>query len=261
MEDLVYLYAHVDILLIIFCRIIPTILFLPIIEESRVPKMVTVGLSLCLAIAVFMVTDCSQVYYNPTLVSYTMLLIREMLVGLIIGFIFKIFFQIYQFVGTLWSTQGGLGMSMALDPVGGVEAPIIGRFYNLCFCAIFILGGGYHWFIKTLVESFTLIPINKVVLGTHLVAGTVSTIGNYLLIGLKLAMPILSILILIDVGLGILARAVPQMNMFVIGIPLKIVILFVLMIVTISLVPIFNNIIIDEMVNTIMNLIQGMRPL
>ena len=128
-------------------------------------------------------------------------------------------------------------------------------------CAIFVLSGGYHWFIKTLIDTFTLIPINKGVFGTHLVTGIIDTVGNYLLISFKLAMPVLGLLILIDFGLGILARTVPQMNMFVIGIPLKVIVLFALLIATVGLVPRFNTIIIDNMVNTIMNLIQGMRPL
>lgn len=261
MEDLVYLYAHVDVLLIIFCRIMAAIIFLPIIEESKLPKLATSALGLCLAITVFMVTDCNIVYDNTTLISYTLILIKEVLVGLIIGFILKIYFQVYQFIGSLWSTQGGLGMSMVLDPVGGEQTPILGRFYNLCLCAIFVLGGGYHWFIKTLVDSFTLIPINRAVLGNHIVTGIVETVSNYLIISFKLAIPIIGILLLVDFGLGILARAVPQMNMFVIGIPLKVIILFALLMMTVGLVPKFNTLIIDQMVSNIMNLIQGMRPL
>ena len=152
-------------------------------------------------------------------------------------------------------------MSMALDPVGGVQAPIIGRFYNLCFSMLFILGGGYHWFIKTLVESFEIIPINKAFIGPNIVYGTVNTISNYITISFKLAMPLLGILILVDFGLGVLARAVPQMNMFVVGIPLKIIILFVLLIVTIGLFTVFSDIIIEDLVNAIMSLIKGMKPL
>ncbi len=261
MEDLMYLYAHADVLLIIFCRITAAIIFLPIIVESSVPKMAIAGLSLCLSAAVFFMTDVSIVFYRPNLVSYTINLIQETLVGLIMGFVLKIYFQIYQFVGSLLSTQGGLGMSIVLDPVGGEQTPLIGRLYNLGFCAVFLLSGGYHWFIKTLVESFTLIPIGKAVIGTHIVSGVVDTTANYMLISFKLAIPVLSILVLVDIGLGILARTVPQMNMFVIGIPLKMIILFLLMIITINLFSQFNAIIIENMTNTIMSLIQGMRPI
>lgn len=261
MEDLIYVYAHIDVLLVIFCRIMAAIVFLPIIEESKAPKLTISGLGLCLSVTVFMVTDCSVIYDETTLVSYTLVLIKEILVGLTMGFIIKIYFQIYQFIGSLWSTQGGLGMSMALDPIGGEQTPILGRFYNLCLCAIFVLGGGYHWFIKTLVDSFTIIPINKAILGTSIVTGIIGTVSDYLMISFKLAMPVIGILLLVDFGLGILARAVPQMNMFVIGIPLKVIILFILLIATVGLIPRFNTIIIDHMVATMMNLIQGMRPL
>lgn len=261
MEELIDVYVHIDVLLVIFCRIMAAIVFLPIIEESKPPKLMISGLGLCLSITVFMVTDCSFVYDDTTLVSYTLILIKEILVGLTMGFIIKIYFQIYQFIGSLWSTQGGLSMSMALDPVGGEQTPILGRFYNLCLCAIFVLGGGYHWFIKTLVDSFTVIPINKAILGTSIVTGMIETVSDYLIISFKLAMPVIGVLLLVDFGLGILARAVPQMNMFVIGIPLKVIVLFVLLIATVGLVPRFNAIIIDHMVGTMMNLIQGMRPL
>ncbi len=258
MEDLVYLYAHIDILLAIFCRITATIAFLPIIQETKLPKMATSALCLCLSISVFMVTEVGGIQYADNLVSYTIILIKEALIGIIIGFTFRIYFQIYQFAANLWSTQGGLGMSMALDPVGGVQTPIIGRFYNLCFTMMFLLGGGYHWFIKTLVDTFEVIPINNVMFGPNIVYGTISTFTNYMLIGFKLAMPVVGILIIIDFALGVLARAVPQMNMFVVGIPIKIIILFSLLITTLGLFEIFNNIIIENMVGTINSLIKGM---
>ncbi len=260
MEDLVYLYAHIDILLAIFCRVTATIAFLPIIQETKLPKMATSALCLCLSVSVFMVSDVSGIQYADNLVSYTIILIKEVLVGVIIGFTFNIYFNIYQFAASLWSTQGGLSMSMALDPVGGVQTPIIGRFYNLCFTMMFLLGGGYHWFIKTLVDTFDVIPINHAFFGPNIVYGTISTVSSYLFIGFKLAIPVLGILIIIDFALGVLARAVPQMNMFVVGIPIKIIILFVLLIATIGLFEIFNNIIIDNMVETINSLIKGMMP-
>ncbi len=261
MDDLIYLYSHIDILLVIFCRITAIIVFLPIIQEAKLPKMAISGLCLCLSAIVFMVTEVEGITYADNLISYTCILIKEVITGLIIGFTLKIYFQIYQFIGTLWSTQGGLSMSMALDPVGGAQAPIIGRFYNLAFTLLFVLGGGYQWFIKTLVDSFEAIPINKAIIGANIVHGTVSTIENYIIISFKLAMPLLGILILVDFGLGVLARAVPQMNMFVVGIPMKIIILFILLIVTISLFTVFSDIIIDQMVQTIMSLIKGMTPL
>jgi len=208
----------------------------------------------------FFTIDMPKLAYNPTLVGFTILIIKECMVGIIIGFGVRIFFQVYHFVGTLLGMQSGLSMSMMFDPANGEQVPVIGRFYVLGFSVIFILTGGYHWFIKTLIESFKLIPINQALFRPELMMAMVEAVSDYWLVSFKLAMPIVGVLFIVDWGLGILARTVPQMNMFVIGIPLKMLILFFLLIATIGLVPVFNDMIIDHIIHTVMNMIQGMMP-
>ena len=261
MEDLIYLYRYVDVLLIIFVRVLGAILFLPIIEESRMPRIALAGFSLGISLAIFFKIDVSVSYYDPNLLSYTILIVKETVVGLIMGFVVKIFFQIYPFMGSLLSMQGGLGMSMVMDPTAGTQSTLIGRFYNLGLGAFFVLSGGYHWFIHTLVESFELIPINQEVFGPNIVMGMIDTISLYFELGLKLAMPIVAVILVIDFAMGILARTVPQMNMFIIGIPLKMLVMFILMVATIQVISQYNTIIIENLVNTLMNIIQGMRVL
>ncbi|MBU3804287.1 MAG: flagellar biosynthetic protein FliR [Candidatus Cellulosilyticum pullistercoris] len=261
MEDLVYLYRYVDVLLIIFVRILGAIAFLPIIEETKIPRIALVGFSLGISLCVFFKIDVSTSYYDPNLLSYTILIVKETVVGLVMGFVVKIFFQIYPFVGSLLSMQGGLGMSMVMDPTAGTQSTLIGRFYNLGLGAFFVLSGGYHWFIHTLVQSFELIPINQEVFSSNIVMNMINAIGIYFELGLKLAMPIVSIILVIDFAMGILARTVPQMNMFVIGIPLKMLIMFILMVVTIQVISKYNTIIIEHMISTLMNMIQEMRVL
>lgn len=261
MEDLIYLYRYVDVLLIIFVRIIGAIAFLPIIEESKVPRIALAGFGLGISLSVFFNIDVSVSYYEPNLLSYTILIVKETVVGLVMGFVVKIFFQIYPFVGSLLSMQGGLGMSMVMDPTAGTQSTTIGRLYNLGLGAFFVLSGGYHWFIHTLVQSFELIPINQEVFGPNIVASMIDSISLYFELGLKLAMPIVSVILVVDFAMGILARTVPQMNMFVIGIPLKMLIMFILMVVTIQVISEYNTIIIENLVNTLMNIIQGMRVL
>lgn len=261
MEDLIYLYRYVDVLLIIFVRIIGAIAFLPIIEESKVPRIALAGFGLGISLSVFFNIDVSVSYYEPNLLSYTILIVKETVVGLVMGFVVKIFFQIYPFVGSLLSMQGGLGMSMVMDPTAGTQSTIIGRLYNLGLGAFFVLSGGYHWFIHTLVQSFELIPINQEVFGPNIVVHMIDSISLYFELGLKLAMPIVSVILVVDFAMGILARTVPQMNMFVIGIPLKMLIMFILMVVTIQVISEYNTIIIENLVNTLMNIVQGMRVL
>lgn len=260
MEELMYLYTHVDLFLVVFCRIICAIVFLPVVEETKLPKMAIAGMAVCLTLITLLISPTLTITYEPTLLGFTFVVLKECIVGLIIGFSLKIYFQVYHFVGSLWSTQGGLGMSMVMDPTSNMQVPMLGKLYALIFSTLFILSGGYHWFIKVLIDSFKQIPINEAIFGDSLTETIVDAVATYFLIGFKLAIPILAIMVIIDVGLGILARTVPQMNMFVIGIPLKMIILFILLIITVSLVPEFNTIIYDQITGTVMNLIQGMMP-
>ncbi len=261
MSELTYLYAHRDVFIIIFVRIIGAIAFLPIIEETRMPRIALSGLALGIALPVFFKTDVTMTYYAPNLVSYSAILVKEMIVGLSLGFVVKLFFQIYPFVGSLLSMQGGLSMSVVMDPTSGTQATQIGRLYNLGLVVIFIQSGGYHWFIKTLIESFDLIPIGKAVFSDNIAMGMVETMGVYFELGLKLSMPIVGVILVVDFAMGILARTVPQMNMFVVGIPIKMIILFVLLIMMMNVTSQFNQMIIETLVQTVNDVIAGMRGL
>ena len=261
MSELNYLFEYRDVFIIIFVRVIAVIAFLPIIEETRMPRIALSGLALGIALPVFFKTDVTMTYYEPNLVSYSVLLIKEMIVGLILGFVVKLFFQVYPFVGSLLSMQGGLSMSVVMDPTSGMQATQIGRLYNLGLAAIFIQSGGYHWFIQTLVESFNLIPIGKAIFSNNMVMGMVETMKVYFELGLKLSMPIVGVILVVDFAMGILARTVPQMNMFVIGIPIKMIILFILLIMMINVTSQFNQMIIEALVQTINDVIAGMRGL
>ncbi|PHV71757.1 flagellar biosynthetic protein FliR [Sporanaerobium hydrogeniformans] len=258
MEELMSLYKDIDIFLLVFCRIICAFIFLPVTEESKIPPLALSGLSAILALITIYTGQVTKPIYNPTLLGYTFVIVKECMVGLIISFGMKIFFQVYYFMGMLFGMQSGMSMSQLYDPAAGAQVPTIGRFYMLGFSVIFILSGGYEWFITILIDSYKKIPIDQAVFGPHVMKAIVEAISNYWLISFKLTMPILGVLLIIDWGLGILARTVPQMNMFIIGIPLKMLVLFFLLIVTLGLFTVFNDIILDELIGTVMSLIQGM---
>lgn len=260
MEEFKYIYESIDVFFLIFCRIAGFIMILPIIEETRMPKMSTITLCTALTIPVFFKTDLTIEYYQPTLIYYAIALFREILVGLILGFIIKVFFQVYPFVGMIWSTQGGLSMSMVMDPTSGTQSSTLGKIYNLGFAVYFLISDGYHYLIKAVINTFETIPLNGAIFTTTMALGMVSTLAEYFIICVRLAAPIIAILIIVDCTLGILARTVPQMNMFVIGIPLKMIIMFILLISSSTVFRPYNDLIIDNMINTFTNLIQGLIP-
>lgn len=260
MNELIYFYTHIDVLLLIFCRVLFALTFLPIIVETKLPPAARVGLSLALTATVFYAMPTITLEYPPTVLSFFVLIIKEIIVGLIMSFGIMMFFEVYYFVGQLLSMQGGLGMSTFFDPSTSTQVPLLGKFYYLGFCVIFTVSGGYHWFIKSLVESFTYIPVGKSIFSENLLVTMIDAMSDFWIISFKLASPILAIIFIVDCGLGILARTVPQMNMFVIGLPLKLIILLCMVIVTMGLLPAFNDMIIKEVVNLFFNLMQGLKP-
>lgn len=260
MNNIVDIYTHIDIWLLIFFRIVFAIIFLPILVEAKIPAQMKVGLSAILATIVFFTIDIIPINYANNLVGFSIVLFKEALVGLIIGFSVLIFFQVYYFVGNLLSTQGGIAMSTVMDPVNGTQMPLIGKLYYLAFCLIFILSGGCHWFITSLVETFIHIPIGEAIIRPDITYAVVEAVSIFWEMSFKLASPIIAVIFIVDCGLGILARTVPQMNMFVIGIPIKVIILFIMLICTIGLIPVFNDIITDNITNTFFNILQGLIP-
>lgn len=261
MNEILYLYEHVDVLMIIYARVLAFMLFLPVVEEAKLPKRVIAGFSLCLSLSIYFKVDVAADYYAPYMLSFAILLIKETLVGIILGFVVKLFFQIYPFMGTLLSMQGGISMSTVMDPAAGVQSPLVGRIYNLGFIAIFLVSGGLHLLISTLVSSFDKIPIGQVLFKQAIVSTLIEAVAVYFELGLKLALPIVAVILIIDFAMGIMARTVPQMNMFVIGIPLKMLVMFILMIVTIQMVTDYNHLIISKMIQTLTEMIQGMSAL
>ncbi|MGL4344512.1 MAG: flagellar biosynthetic protein FliR [Cellulosilyticaceae bacterium] len=261
MIEMMEIYNHVDIWLLIFIRILFALFFLPIMTETKLPPLAKGGLTAALSLIVFYTIPSTSVAgLDSTLIGFFLVIIKEALIGLIMGFGILIFFQLYYFVGHLWSIQGGIGMSTLMDPNSGTQVPIVGKFYYLGFATVFLASGGYHWFIQAVVESFVHIPIGQGVLNGEIMYPIIGAISTFFELGFKLSAPIIAVLFLIDCGLGILARTVPQMNMFVIGLPLKMLVLFSLLLITITLFPLFNEIIIKHLVDAFYQIVQGMVP-
>lgn len=259
MNEWIELFEHIEVLMLIGGRIMGCILFLPLVEETKVPKMVIACLSLCMTLPVYFQININDIRPLTNLLSFSIVLSQEVITGLIIGYTAKIFFQIYTFVGSMLSMQGGIAMSTVLDPTGGVQSTTLGRIYTLSFSTIFLVSGGYHWLIRTLIDSFKVIPINQQVFQASLVKTMIEAISEYFQLGVKLSLPILAVIIIIDVTMGILARTVPQMNMFVIGIPLKMIVMFILLLITVPTLLTYSHLIIEALIAGVTQVIQEMR--
>lgn len=245
MENLIeMILGQYQIIILVLVRVTGLFLVSPIFSAINIPNTYKVGFSLLIALIV------SNVVNGPLAPMGDMYLmiecIKELIIGFSIGFISFLFFTVFSIVGQIIDVQIGLSMVSVLDPQSNIQMPVTGNFYKIMATLVFLITNGHHRLIEALVESYQYIPIGDLVLSIGMVNQFVEIVGKLFIIGFKIGSPILVTVILADVLLGILAKTMPQMNVFIVGMPLKILVGMFLIITTlpiffITLQHIFNS--------------------
>lgn len=154
--------------------------------------------------------------------GYIILFIGELLVGCTLGFITQIVFSIFRLAGHFLDVQMGLGVANVIDPEYGTQVPLLGNFQYLLALLTFLAINGHHVLITALFQSYRLLPIGELHYTGRLSLYISSLVGEMFVIAFKIALPVLGALLITDLVLGVIARTVPQMNVFFVALPLKI---------------------------------------
>lgn len=233
-----------QIFLLIFVRSTGIFVITPIFSRKNIPNTIKIGFAFFLSLIIFTTVDYDTLAFNE--LSMVLLIIKEFSVGLIIGFISYVFFTSMYVAGQIIDMQIGFGMVNVLDPQHNVQLPVTGNFYYIVAILIFLISNGHHLLIRGLVDSYKLIPIGHFAFSNDLVNQMISIFSQVFIIGFKIASPILATIFLANALLGILARTMPQMNVFVVGMPLKVtigllVLFFTMPVFTVILQYLFEN--------------------
>ena len=203
----------------------------PIFGAQNVPVYIKAGLALIISYILFpLLAQPGILWPVNSLFAYAFLVICEFLMGLMFGFAASLIFASVQMTGHLLDTQIGFGMVNIIDPQFGQQIPLIGNFKYILALLIFLTTNGHHILLSAFLSSFKMIPVTHVVYHSNALASVITDmVVNTFVIALKISLPVLVALLLTDIALGILSRTMPQMNIFVVGIPAKIIVgLFVL---------------------------------
>ena len=200
-----------------------------------------------------------EVVYGGDMISYGVLVLREVVVGLILGFTVYMMFQVFFFVGHLISMASGLSMSNMFDPTSGQQVPVIGNLYHYVASALFLVTNGHHVIFRALIHSYLLIPIGEARVSPGLMNQFISMLNSYFIISFKIAAPVMVTMFILDFALGILARTAPQMNMFVIGFPVKIMVSMMMILTATVLMNTAYMYVYDQIEINLLTVIQGMR--
>lgn len=218
----------------IFLRVGAILFFVPIFSSRTIPIQVKVALSLIISLSLFSLL--AHPNYNLSgidePVTLTLAIIKEIMLGITIGFAARLVFAAIELGGQVMGFQMGYGMVNLLDPISETQVSIMTQWTNLMAIMIFLIINAHHWFIRALIKSFELIPIAGSQISTPLTENLVYMTGNIFVIALKIAAPIIAAILFTNTALALVARTVPQINVFIIGFPLQIAMGLLILILT-----------------------------
>jgi flagellar biosynthetic protein FliR len=210
-------------LLLIFLRIGGMIMTLPVFDGKSIPILFKAGLALAMSIVLLPVLNLGLTPVAVLSAVFGLGALGEILIGAIMGFSIKLLFAGVQLAGQLAGFQMGIGIANVFDPVTSAQVSVIGQFNNLLAMLIFLVINAHHAFLRGVAESFRIVPP----LGTYVGAGPAGALidaaGNLFIIAVQVGAPVIVALMLSNIALGIMARTVPQMNVFFVAAPANVV--------------------------------------
>jgi flagellar biosynthetic protein FliR len=199
------------------------IFFNPIFGRRNIPSLVKVGLSLGIALNVYMgMSDVSVINYTG--IDLFLSMVKEFAIGFSMGFVIQVFLSIFQLGGELIDMQMGIGMAMMYDPTSNSQISITGNLMTIMYTLIFFISNSHITLIYIAVSSYKVIPIGLQPLSPDLSIFFIELFGYILIYAVQLAMPIIATEIIVEVVVGILMRFVPNINVFVINLQIKLLV-------------------------------------
>ncbi len=202
-------------------RVVGLMALAPGLSLQQAPAQVRVALAVTLAVVIAPVASEGVCLPDEPL-RFVALCLVELVVGLAMGFVAAVVLEALRFGGEVLDLQIGLRAGQLFDPASGMHSGILSGAYYMIALVLFVGVNGHHWLLRGLAASFTIVPVGGASLGGAPTepAGDLGTC--VLAMGLRIAAPVMAALLLADLALGLVARAVPQMNVFLVGIPAKI---------------------------------------
>lgn len=250
--------SHIELFLLLFLRTMGLFATAPVWSNRLVPVQMRVALAFGTAVVVFPLFGPQDV--PQTLVGVLPLAVQELLVGMVIGFVASVIFTCVQLAGELMDMHMGLAIINVLDPMTSTQMPLLGNFMYILALLIFFTINGHHMLLQSVMDSYALVPIGKAVITANLAEAVVATASKLFVLGFKVAAPVIAAVFLATVALGILNRAVPQMNVFVVGMPVQLMVGVFMLMVVLPLYVSFLQVIfrgISEDLLTVMRLLRG----
>lgn len=230
----------------------------PLFGMQGVPARVKLGIAFFMSVMLYQVLPTARLDYQDVY-GYAVIVVKETVVGLILGFMANICGYIINLAGTFIDQHMGLSMAAEYNPLTQTQSAITGNLYYYLVMLLLFVTGLDHYLIQALADSYTLIPVDGVRFQTDgLLNAFLTYMTDSFVLAFRIALPVFACIMILNAILGIMAKVAPQMNMFSIGMQLKIFAGFAVLIVTVQLLPNVADFIYTEIRRMMVAAVQSM---
>ncbi len=234
----------------VFTRLSAVFLIIPFFSSGRIPNTAKLIFSLSFTILIFPLVAIRLDLMELNYFEIFSFIASELFIGLILGFFVTLAYAAMQMAGAIIDISSGFRFSSIVDPLTNIRSSIAGNFYGLIATTLFFIMGGHNMLIKAVYESYMVLPLGKIEISGRLVSLLIRSFGDVAIISFKIAAPIIVTLLLVEITLAILSRAIPQMHVFIIGFPLRIATaIIVIGLALVNTVPYFQRLFNDSFIN------------
>lgn len=259
MMEWAFSFADLEYFLLVFVRVTMFVAIAPFFSMSNTPRNVRIVLGFFISVLLYYSVPRTEVVYE-TLIGYSVLVLKEAVTGLLIGFAANICTTIVTFAGHVADMEMGLSMASLFDPATKTQSTISGVYYNYMVLLILIISGMHRYLIQALAETYILIPVNGMVINTDkLLSSMLLFVTNYLMVGFRICLPVFSVMLILNAVLGVLAKVSPQLNMFAVGIQMKVFVGLCVLFVTTAMLPQASELIFEQMKIMVVSFVEAMR--
>ncbi len=245
--------------LLILTRVSCFIFAAPFFSLNNTPRHVRVVLAVFTSLLLYQTLTPADAVEYSTVFGYSAIVLKEAVTGLLVGLGTSMCSAIVNFAGHIADMETGLSMVTLMDPATRESTSITGVFYQYVVMLMLIASGMYRYLFGALADTFVLVPVNGAIFQMDsLLVSVVKFLGDYIVIGFRICLPVFCVILLLNAILGVLAKVSPQMNMFAVGIQLKILVGLSVLLLSASMLPDAANFIFMQMKEIITAIVGGM---
>ena len=242
---------HLEFYLLILMRVSGFIMTAPFFSYSSVPMRIRAAMSVFMSLVVIQVTPVVDLTYSGVF-GYSALVLKESMIGVVLGLMCSMCFYIINLAGQLMDMEMGLSMANMFDPMVNMQFSVTGSLYNYLLMLMLVVTNMHYYIIRAIVDSFSYFNVGKAVFDTVSLKNiVVDFIANYFIIAVRIVLPVFCCM---------LAKAAPQMNMFVVGMQIKVLAGLAVLVIVIQSFPMVSDYIFGEMKDVITQVIHLFTP-